>query len=77
MKNTLLVLLVSAALPCTAAVEPMFRGGPAHTGVAASDAPLIEIAAAAGFYDQSHFSRTFKRLTGLTPAEYRVMSRPS
>jgi AraC family transcriptional regulator len=42
-----------------------------------SDTPLIEIAAAAGFYDQSHFSRTFKRLTGLTPAEYRTASRAS
>jgi AraC family transcriptional regulator len=45
--------------------------------IAQSDAPLIEIAAAAGFYDQSHFSRTFKRLTGLTPAEYRTASRAS
>lgn len=40
--------------------------------IANSDAPLVEIAAAAGFYDQSHFSKTFKRLTGLTPAEYRA-----
>lgn len=33
---------------------------------------LAEIAISAGFYDQSHFARTFKRLTGITPAEYRV-----
>ena len=33
---------------------------------------LSDIAAAAGFYDQSHFSRMFKRYTGLTPAEYRL-----
>jgi len=38
---------------------------------AGSDAPLVEIALSAGFSEQSHFSRTFKRLTGLTPSEYR------
>jgi len=38
-------------------------------------APLSEIASAAGFCDQSHFSRCFKRLTGLTPAEYRASLR--
>jgi AraC family transcriptional regulator len=32
---------------------------------------LSEIAADAGFYDQSHFSNTFKRHTGMTPAEFR------
>lgn len=36
-----------------------------------SDTPLVEIALDAGFYDQSHFSRTFKRLTGMTPTAYR------
>lgn len=42
-----------------------------------SDAPIIKIALAAGFYDQSHFSRTFKRHTGITPAVYRSMFRPT
>ena len=35
-----------------------------------------EIAAAAGFCDQSHFSRLFKRYTGMSPAEYRLAVRP-
>lgn len=43
--------------------------------ISQTDASLIEIAHAVGFYDQSHFSRTFKRQTGLTPAEYRVARR--
>jgi len=36
---------------------------------------LSEIAFAAGFCDQSHFSRCFKRHTGQTPAEYRASLR--
>jgi len=38
--------------------------------------PLVQIAHSAGFADQSHFSKTFKRLTGFSPAELRKMSRP-
>ena len=41
----------------------------------ASDASLVEIALSAGFSEQSHFCRTFKRLTCLTPSEYRSNSR--
>ena len=33
--------------------------------------PLAEIADVCGFADQSHFSSTFKRAVGLTPARYR------
>jgi AraC family transcriptional regulator len=35
------------------------------------DRPLAEIARAAGFADQSHFSRAFRRMTGSTPKRYR------
>ena len=38
----------------------------------AGTAPLSAIAHAAGFCDQSHFSRCFKRHTGQTPAAYRA-----
>jgi AraC family transcriptional regulator len=44
----------------------------ARAALAGSSAPLSDIAAAAGFCDQSHFSRLFKRHTGQTPAEYRL-----
>lgn len=45
--------------------------------LAASDQPLAEIAAAAGFYDQSHFTHAFKSHLKMTPAEYRAVTRLS
>jgi len=39
--------------------------------IATSDTPLVMIALAAGFSDQSHFTRTFKSYTGVAPSEYR------
>lgn len=33
--------------------------------------PLCEVAFECGFADQSHFTRVFKRVTGLTPGRYR------
>ena len=44
----------------------------ARRELASSGAALGDIAVAAGFCDQSHFSRLFKRYTGQTPAEYRL-----
>jgi len=35
---------------------------------------LAEIAMTCGFSDQSHFSATFRRQVGLTPARFRQMS---
>lgn len=43
--------------------------------LATTDLPLVDIAAAAGFADQSHFSRTFKQHTRLQPTEFRNMFR--
>ena len=34
---------------------------------------LSDVAVAAGFYDQSHMSRAFSRLTGKTPGRYRML----
>jgi len=43
--------------------------------LANSEDPIVFIALAAGFVDQSHFVRTFKRLRGLTPGEFRNLHR--
>ena len=40
-----------------------------------SERPLAELALAFGFGDQSAFSNTFRRLTGLSPREYRKRHR--
>ena len=38
------------------------------------DMPLSEIALAAGFADQSHFSRRFRQHVGMSPRDYRWSS---
>jgi AraC family transcriptional regulator len=43
--------------------------------LATTDEPLAGIAITAGFSDQSHLTRTFKRQTGMTPAVYRTSCR--
>jgi AraC family transcriptional regulator len=43
--------------------------------LARTDTPLAEIAASAGFADQSHFTRVFRRQVGTTPARYREQAR--
>lgn len=43
----------------------------------AGDRPLTEIAVEAGFSDQAHFTRVFRRLVGETPAAWRKSRRGS
>lgn len=43
--------------------------------LSASNVSLHEIALEAGFFDQSHFARTFKQIMGVTPANYRRFCR--
>jgi AraC family transcriptional regulator len=38
-----------------------------------SERPLAAIAAHSGFYDQAHFSKVFKKQTGVTPAAFRKL----
>ena len=42
--------------------------------VSTTNTPLAEIAMTCGFSDQSHFSATFRRQVGLTPARFRQMA---
>ncbi|HEX2123655.1 MAG TPA: AraC family transcriptional regulator [Thermoanaerobaculia bacterium] len=47
----------------------------ARQQLAVTDAPIAQIAVMAGFADQSQLTRTFRRLTGRTPAAYRAERR--
>jgi AraC family transcriptional regulator len=39
--------------------------------LAVTDQPLTDVALRHGFYDQSHFIRTFRRMTGVAPGAFR------
>jgi AraC family transcriptional regulator len=43
----------------------------AADALAQSEKPLLEIALDAGFADQPHFTKTFRKFSGQTPGEYR------
>jgi AraC family transcriptional regulator len=43
----------------------------AATKLAEGELPIAEIATAAGFYDQAHFSNLFRRHTGVAPGAFR------
>ena len=40
-----------------------------------SDRPLVQIALEVGFADQSHFVKSFRRATGMTPAKFRSLAK--
>jgi len=47
----------------------------ARTQLSSGTKSLAQIATESGFCDQAHFTRTFRRLTGITPAVYRALRR--
>jgi AraC family transcriptional regulator len=53
------------------------RLGWAAAELARGEKSLAEIAAGAGFADQSHFTRVFRRQVGTTPARYREQAQSS
>ena len=40
-----------------------------------TDCKIIEVAFASGYADPAHFSRAFRRMTGVTPRQFREQSR--
>jgi AraC family transcriptional regulator len=58
-----------------AAYARALRVEQACRALTSSDAPLADIALAAGFSDQSHFCRVFRRALRTTPTEFRAAAR--
>jgi AraC family transcriptional regulator len=50
------------------------RIGRAQSLLSRTDLEVSEIALACGFWDQSHFTTTFRRLTGVPPYRYRLLT---
>ena len=68
--------------PIPLAAPVIFAGQPESVNVSAGvdrDLPgqPLWFSEATGFYDQSHLTRHFKRLVGVTPGRYRGSSRMS
>ena len=40
-----------------------------------TDSKIIEVAFSSGFTDQAHFSRAFRRISGVTPRQFREQAR--
>lgn len=53
-----------------AAYQNMLRLNLAKSELALGEKPLAEIALEAGYYDQSHFSRSFRAHVGVSPSRY-------
>lgn len=59
-----------------AAYVRQFRIRRAQRMMLESGEALGWISLACGFYDQAHFSRTFHRLVGMSPSQWRRLSKP-
>src|SRR3954454_14841642 len=77
--RTFTILLRSSVPGCNRVPAARVRHGAACRASAAmlaeGDMPIVEVALSVGFQTQAHFSTVFKRLTGASPARWRL-SRP-
>ena len=67
----LFVVIGGAMTPIGGSYLRRLRVEHARLGLIESDLPIAELALAAGFSSQAHFTRVFRRLVGTTPAAYR------
>ena len=51
------------------------RAKQARTILKETDLPLAEMAYKLGYFDQAHFTRSFKSVVGITPGQYRIDSK--